>query len=64
MGALAFVFFFSHRRYWAMIESDTDGGCAVILAGETNRNFLGFKDRFNKLDETVKYGLGLVEKER
>lgn len=64
MGALTFVFFFSHRRYWAMIESDTDGGCAVILAGETNRNFLGFKDRFNKLDETVKYGLGLVEKER
>lgn len=47
--ALGAVFFFSHQRVWAMIEQRTAGGYEVVLGGNTNRNKLGFEDRFNKL---------------
>ena len=63
MGALAFVFFFSHRRYWAMIEPGENGGSSVFLAGETNRNFLGFKDRFSRLEGHVRSALGKTSEE-
>ncbi len=51
MGALVFVFFVSHRRVWALVDktSDSEFGFEVVLAGNTNRNHLGFEDRFNKL---------------
>jgi len=64
MGALVFVFFVSHRRYWAMIEPDESGGSRYLLAGETNRNFLGFKDRFSRLENAVNQELGLIEKDK
>jgi cytochrome c biogenesis protein len=44
IGALGFVFFFSHRRVWALIE---DG--RVVLGGNANRNHLGFEDKFKKI---------------
>jgi cytochrome c biogenesis protein len=47
--ALGSVFFFSHQRVWAMIEKRTEGGSEVVLGGNSNRNKLGFEDRFNKL---------------
>ncbi|MDH3530941.1 MAG: cytochrome c biogenesis protein ResB, partial [Acidobacteriota bacterium] len=48
IGALVFVFFFSHRRVWASIEK-TENGIAVDLGGDCNRNQQGFEERFEKL---------------
>jgi hypothetical protein len=63
--AMVFVFFFSHRRYWAMVEpTDSGDGCYIVIAGETNRNFLGFKDRYNRLESSIKEELGFIEKDR
>ena len=47
IGALCFVFFLSHRRVWALITKKADGLYEVVLAGEANRNQLGFQDKFN-----------------
>jgi cytochrome c biogenesis protein len=44
MGALLFVFFVSHQRVWALIDGDS-----VTMGGNTNRNELGFSDRFGKI---------------
>jgi len=52
IGALAFVFFFSHKRAWALIEK-RDGRTEIVLGGNTNRNHLGFADRFNKIVRDV-----------
>jgi cytochrome c biogenesis protein len=49
IGALIFVFFISHKRVWALIEKGKDGGFDITVAGEANRNHLGFKDKFNKI---------------
>jgi ResB protein required for cytochrome c biosynthesis len=50
MGALVFVFFVSHRRVWALItEKETNGFYETILGGNTNRNHLGFEDKFKKI---------------
>ena len=46
---LGSVFFFSHQRVWALVEKRAEGGCEVVLGGNSNRNKLGFEDRFNKL---------------
>jgi cytochrome c biogenesis protein len=53
MGALVFVFFYSHRRVWAMVEPRPMGGAEIVLAGDSNRNHLGFGDRFNTLANKV-----------
>jgi cytochrome c biogenesis protein len=50
---LCAVFFFSHQRVWTMIEARDEGGCDVVLGGNTNRNKLGFEDRFKKLVAAV-----------
>jgi cytochrome c biogenesis protein len=47
--ALGAVFFFSHQRVWALVEERDGGGYEVVLGGNTNRNKLGFEDRFKKL---------------
>ncbi|MBV9957340.1 MAG: cytochrome c biogenesis protein ResB [Acidobacteria bacterium] len=46
---LGAVFFFSHQRIWALVEDGKKGGFDVALGGNTNRNKLGFEDRFRKL---------------
>ena len=46
IGALAFVFFVSHRRVWALIDKENS---EIILGGNTNRNQFGFEDKFNKI---------------
>ena len=53
IGALAFVFFVSHRRVWAMIERRPDGHLEIVLAGEANRNQIGFGDKFKTLADRV-----------
>lgn len=54
MGALVFVFFYSHRRVWAMVESRQDGSVEIVLAGDSNRNHLGFGDKFDSLAQEVR----------
>lgn len=46
---LAHVFFSSHQRVWALIEEKGTRAYEVVLGGNTNRNQLGFGDRFKKL---------------
>lgn len=48
MGALVYVFFFSHRRIWALLEESGDGVTRVVFGGDTNRNHMAFQDKFNK----------------
>ncbi|MCA1621853.1 MAG: cytochrome c biogenesis protein ResB [Acidobacteria bacterium] len=47
--ALMGVFFFSHDRVWALVEEKGEGRFEVVAGGNTNRNHLGFGDRFRKL---------------
>ncbi len=54
VGALIFVFFFSHKRVWARIEERDDRTTEVVLAGEANRNQLGFEDKFKKLSDELR----------
>ncbi|MEO6334496.1 MAG: cytochrome c biogenesis protein ResB, partial [Pyrinomonadaceae bacterium] len=49
IGALGFVFFFSHRRVWALMEGDR-----IVIGGNANRNHLGFEERFNKIVHDVR----------
>ncbi|MEZ5307661.1 MAG: cytochrome c biogenesis protein ResB [Pyrinomonadaceae bacterium] len=51
--ALIYVFFFSHRRYWALIKPN-GGKFEVLLAGEANRNQQGFDMSFKKLEEEIR----------
>lgn len=46
MGALCFVFFISHKRVWAMIDTEKN---EIILGGDTNRNDAAFEDKFKKI---------------
>ncbi|HKP70846.1 MAG TPA: cytochrome c biogenesis protein ResB [Pyrinomonadaceae bacterium] len=50
IGALCFVFFFSHRRVWALIEN-RDGKTEVTFGGNANRNHLAFEEKFTKIVE-------------
>lgn len=48
------VFFFSHQRVWALVEARAEGiGFDVTIGGNTNRNKLGFEDRFRKLASAI-----------
>lgn len=49
IGALCFVFFFSHKRIWALIEKRDDGEIDVVLGGNTNRNHVGLEEKFAKI---------------
>lgn len=61
MLTLCLVFFFSHQRVWSLVEERADGkGFDVILGGNTNRNKLGFEDRFKRLVNEIK-GQKVVE---
>ncbi|HEX7955995.1 MAG TPA: cytochrome c biogenesis protein ResB, partial [Pyrinomonadaceae bacterium] len=46
---LSAVFFFSHDRVWALVEEKDEGRFEVVTGGNTNRNHLGFGDRFKRL---------------
>jgi cytochrome c biogenesis protein len=50
---LAAVFLFAHQRVWARVEPRGAGTFEVIIGGNTNRNKLGFEDRFRKLVKAV-----------
>jgi cytochrome c biogenesis protein len=57
ISSLIGVFFFSHQRVWALIEPAQGDYYNVILGGNTNRNRLGFEDRFKRLSEAVQLKL-------
>lgn len=46
IGALGFVFFISHKRVWAMIDTENN---EIVLGGDANRNDFGFEDKFKKI---------------
>ena len=52
-ATLAAVFMFSHQRVWALVERGEGGQFQIIMGGNTNRNRLGFEDRFKRLVEAV-----------
>jgi cytochrome c biogenesis protein len=56
VGALMFVFFFSHKRVWARVEEKEGGGLEIVLAGDANRNRMGFEDQFKKIVDQVRAG--------
>jgi cytochrome c biogenesis protein len=49
IGALIFVFFISHKRIWAVINPISPGNFEILVAGEANRNHLGFEDKFKSV---------------
>ena len=52
-ATLASVFLFAHQRVWARIEPRGANEFEVTIGGNTNRNKLGFEDRFRKLLEAI-----------
>ncbi len=54
IGALCFVFFFSHRRVWALVKKGEDGRTEIVLGGHTNRNHAGFEEKFAKISADVR----------
>jgi cytochrome c biogenesis protein len=54
VGALMFVFFFSHKRVWAQVVKKEDGKVEVVLAGDANRNQIAFSDKFNKIADDLR----------
>jgi cytochrome c biogenesis protein len=51
--ALIFVFFFSHKRIWAMIEKKDENEFEVVFGGNANRNHLAFEDKFKTIVESI-----------
>jgi len=49
---LSAVFFFSHQRVWAAIEGQGKK-YDVVIGGNTNRNKLGFEDRFRRITKAL-----------
>ena len=54
IGALIFVFFFSHRRVWAIVKQTGRGTVEVLVGGHTNRNPAGFEDKFTKIVDDLR----------
>jgi cytochrome c biogenesis protein len=55
IGALCFVFFFSHKRVWALID-EVDGRTEIVFGGNANRNHIGFEEKFGKIVKEVSEG--------
>lgn len=49
MGALCFVFFMSHRRFWALVENKGNGNFEIIFGANANRNEQSLEDKFKKI---------------
>jgi cytochrome c biogenesis protein len=49
MVALCGVFFFSHRRVWALVEEKSPGVYELVLGGNTNRHQAMFEDTLKKI---------------
>ncbi|MEP6923808.1 MAG: cytochrome c biogenesis protein ResB [Pyrinomonadaceae bacterium] len=51
--ALLGVFFFSHRRIWALVEEKGAGNFELILGGNTNRHTIAFEEDMRKIVAAV-----------
>ncbi len=60
IGALSFVFFFSHKRIWAVIKQPENGITEVVLGGNANRNPAGLEDKFNKIVNRLREKAGIA----
>ncbi|GAC1446302.1 MAG: cytochrome c biogenesis protein ResB [Pyrinomonadaceae bacterium] len=60
---LSSVFFFSHQRVWALVEEKSERNFEVTFGGNTNRNKLGFEDRFKKFVNAIKGETMIAAKE-
>lgn len=60
---LGAVFFFSHQRVWALIEPKAGQKFEVVVGGNTNRNKLGFEDRFKRLTNVLSGKRAVEEQE-
>ncbi len=49
IASLIFVFFISHRRFWAIIGEGVENNFEVVLGGNTNRNEQGLEDKFKRI---------------
>ncbi len=49
IGALCFVFFFSHRRIWALIEPKSENTFEIVLGADANRNGQALEDKFDNI---------------
>ncbi len=56
IGALIFVFFFSHKRIWAAVEEKNENKFEIVLGGNANRNNQGFEDKFTKIADYLREG--------
>ena len=61
LAALGFVFFFSHKRAWAMIENAGNGRFNITLAGDANRNNLAFEEKFKSIASQISGDTEMVE---
>jgi cytochrome c biogenesis protein len=53
IATLVSVFFFSHRRVWALVEERGAGKYSVVLGGNANRNAVAFEEKFKRLVATL-----------
>ncbi|MGH9948566.1 MAG: cytochrome c biogenesis protein ResB [Pyrinomonadaceae bacterium] len=58
IGALCFVFFFSHKRVWALIENSDHDTVGVTLGGNTNRNHAGLEEKFQRIASEIRGDAG------
>ncbi|MEJ7618804.1 MAG: cytochrome c biogenesis protein ResB [Pyrinomonadaceae bacterium] len=51
--SLSAVFFFSHQRFWALVEDQGGDTFGVVSGANTNRNLQALEDRFKNLTRAV-----------
>jgi len=51
---LVSVFFFSHKRIWAVIEETSENKYSVVLGGNTNRSQNAFDEKFRRFVRDLK----------
>lgn len=54
IGALAFVFFYPHKRVWAHVEKRDDGTVEIVLGGDANRNEVAFAEKIERMAEAIR----------
>lgn len=56
IASLLGVFFFSHRRIWALVEEKMPGNYELVLGGNTNRHQVAFDDDLKKITAAMAKG--------
>jgi cytochrome c biogenesis protein len=59
---LAGVFFFSHQRVWATIDTDPEIGNKILIGGNSNRNRAGLEDRLKNVMNALEGSAEVGEK--